>query len=86
MIDLNSMSPAARSDAMRGGMSGWAQVGGLPQHIRYMELRKRRPGRQPKCSCGCGQSKTHLGFANGVCLTSGFEMRIRRWVKEGNQP
>lgn len=83
MPDLNEMSLGARSAAMRGGMAAWGQIGGLPQHIRYIELRKKRPGRQPKCYCGCDGNKTHLGFANGVCLTSGCEMTIRRWVKEG---
>jgi hypothetical protein len=85
MVDINTLSPNARSAAMRGGVSGWGQVGGMPGHIRYMELRKKRPGRQPKCGCGCNTPKTHLGFANGVCLTSGCEMKIRRWVKEGNR-
>lgn len=80
MADLNDMSPSARSAAMRGGMDGWGFVGG-PEHVRYMEARKKRPGRQPKCACGCGQSKTHLGFANGVCLMSGCELMARRWVK-----
>lgn len=86
MIDLNSLSPAARSAAMRGGTSGWGQVGGLPEQVRYMELRPKRRGLKPKCSCGCGTSKTHLGFANGVCLVSGCEFRVRRWVKAGNTP
>jgi hypothetical protein len=81
MSDLNEMSNAARSAAMRGGMAGWGQVGGLAEHLRYMELRSRRPGRKPKCNCGCGTPKTHTGFANGVCLTSGCELYVRRWVK-----
>lgn len=85
MHDLNTMSQAARSAAMRGGMDGWGQIGGQPGHIRYMEPRKRRPGRQPKCWCGCGTDKTHRGLANGVCLISGCEMAIRRWAKEGNR-
>lgn len=81
MTDLNQLSSAARSAAMRGGTAGWGMVGGLADHIRYMELRPKRPGRKPKCNCGCGTPKTHTGFANGVCLTSGCEMSMRRWVK-----
>lgn len=81
MSDLNEMSNAARSAAMRGGMEGWGQVGGLAEHIRYMELRPKRAGRKPKCSCGCETPKTHVGKANGVALTSGCELSIRRWVK-----
>ena len=53
----------------------------MAEHIRYMELRPKRPGRKPKCNCGCGMPKTHTGFANGVSLTSGCEMSMRRWVK-----
>jgi len=83
MIDLNALSPAARSAAMRGGVAGWGRVGGQAGQIRYVEPRKKRPGRQPKCACGCETNKTHLGFANGVCLISGCEMRVRRWVKAG---
>lgn len=81
MIDLNQLSPVARSAAMRGGTAGWGQVGGLAEHILYMEVRPKRRGRQPKCHCGCGTPKTHTGFANGVCLTSGCELSMRRWVK-----
>jgi len=81
MSDLNEMSNAARSAAMRGGMAGWGRVGGLAEHIRYMEQRPKRPGRKPKCSCGCDTPKTHVGKANGVALTSGCELSIRRWVK-----
>lgn len=81
MSDLNEMSNAARSAAMRGGMAGWGLVGGLAEHIRYMELRPKRAGRKPKCNCGCEAPKTHIGKANGVALTSGCELSIRRWVK-----
>lgn len=81
MSDLNAMSQAARSAAMRGGMDDWGRIGGLAEHLRYMEPRPQRPGRKPKCSCGCGTPKTHAGLANGVCLVSGCELFIRRWVK-----
>lgn len=82
MTDLNSMSKAARSAAMRGGMSGWGEIGGA-SHIRYMEVMPKRPGRRRKCNCGCDMPRTHCGMANGVCLTSGCEFYVRRWVKEG---
>ena len=84
MTDLNKLSPAARSAAMRGGTSQWGTVGGMPGQIRYMELRPKRAGRKPKCSCGCGTPKTHTGFANGVCLMGGCEMHVRRWVRGSN--
>jgi hypothetical protein len=84
MTDLNALSQAARSAAMRGGTAGWGKVGGMPEQIRYMELRPKRPGRKPKCHCGCGTPKTHLGMTNGVCLTSGCELYVRRWAKAGS--
>lgn len=81
MTNLNDLSPAARSAAMRGGMDGWGQVGGLPGHIRYMEPMPSTSRR--RCSCGCKRRATRLGMANGVGLCSGCEMKIRRWVKAG---
>ncbi len=80
---LADLSAPARSAAMRGGMAGWGQVGGLPHHIRYVEPLPKRPGRKPKCHCGCNGPKTHRGMANGVCLTSGCELAMRRWQREG---
>jgi hypothetical protein len=77
--DLNSLSPAARSAAMRGGMEGWGQVGGLPEHIRYMEALV--PKSRKLCHCGCRSRKSHVGKCNGVALMSGCELVVRRWVK-----
>lgn len=83
MDDLNDMSRAARSAAMRGGVAGWGEVGSGATNIRYIEPRQKRPGRQPKCHCGCEGAKTSVGFANGVALMSGCELSVRRWVKGG---
>lgn len=77
MPDLNKLSPAALSAAMRGGTAAWGEVGSAADHVRYLEpINSRR-----KCHCGCGGRKTHAGMANGVCLMSGCELRVRRWVK-----
>ena len=35
-----------------------------------------------RCTCGCEQRATHLGMANGVCLTMGCELYVRRWVRD----
>lgn len=83
MIDLNDLSHAARSAAMRGGTDAWGKIGGMAGQLRYMEPRPKRPGRKPKCHCGCAMPKTHVGMTNGVALTSGCELSIRRWVKSG---
>ena len=81
MSDLNEMSQAARSAAMRGGMAGWGEIGSAQRHIRYMEKLEKRRGRRRKCHCGCDRPITHRGMANGVCLTTGCELQVRRWVK-----
>lgn len=80
-MNLNDLSPAARSAAMRGGTSGWGLVGGLPGHIRYAEPVASTSRR--RCGCGCKRRATHIGMANGVALISGCELKVRRWVKEG---
>ena len=77
--DLNTMSPAARSAAMRGGMDGWGQYGSSDKHIRYMEPKPSTSRR--RCQCGCKRRATHLGMVNGIGLCSGCELSIRRWVK-----
>jgi hypothetical protein len=79
---LNDLSPTALSAAMRGGTAGWGQIGSADAHIRYIEAMPAR--KRKKCRCGCERRATHLGMANGVCLVSGCEMRIRRWVKDPN--
>jgi hypothetical protein len=78
--DLNNMSPGARSAAMRGGMEGWGRVGGLPEHIRYMEALV--PKSRKLCHCGCRTRKSHVGKSNGVALMSGCELVVRRWVRQ----
>jgi len=80
MADLNKLSPPALSAAMRGGTDGWGVVGSSAEHVRYMEPVKSRR----KCPCGCGGRRTHAGMANGVCLMSGCELRVRRWVRDGH--
>jgi hypothetical protein len=80
MPKLNDLSPAARSAAMRGGISGWGQWSSASAHIRYME-----PANQSrrKCLCGCKKRVTHRGMANGITLLMGCELTVRRWIKEG---
>jgi hypothetical protein len=81
VTDLNKLSRPALSAAMRGGTAAWGTFGSATEHIRYAEPIKSRK----KCLCGCGGKRTHAGMANGVCLTSGCELTIRRWVKTGSR-
>ena len=79
MVNLNKISKAARSAAMRGGTSGWGQYGSDAEHIRYMESLPAKSRR--RCYCGCHKRATHRGMANGVALSIGCELSIRRWAK-----
>jgi len=36
-----------------------------------------------RCHCGCDKRATHRGTANGVGMTTGCELYIRRWVRDG---
>jgi hypothetical protein len=79
MVDINKLDKNARAAAMKGGTEAWGQWGSAADHVRYAQPIKSRR----KCHCGCGQRKTHAGMANGMALTSGCELAIRRWVKKG---
>lgn len=79
-VKLNDLSPAELSAAMRGGVDGWGQHGSALEHVRYSMPIDKSDRRRRKCHCGCGKRETHRGFANGVCLMSGCEMRVARWV------
>lgn len=59
----------------------FGQYGSATEHQRYMQ--KINPQSRRRCSCGCKNRATHLGMANGVCLTTGCELSIRRWVRDG---
>lgn len=80
-MKLRDLSKSARSAAMRGGTDGWGQYGSDAEHIRYIE--PVRPASRRRCACGCKTRATHLGMCNGVALTGGCELSMRRWVREG---
>lgn len=79
-VDLNRLSPAALSAAMRGGTEGWGQCASATGHVRYCEAIVGRKGRR-RCRCGCGRASTHRGMANGVAMMVGCELHVRRWVR-----
>ena len=81
MSRLNDLSPEALKAAMEGGSDAWGQWGSAVDHKRYAQpIKDRRRAR--KCHCGCEKRSTHLGKANGVCLMSGCELQVRRWVRD----
>jgi hypothetical protein len=79
MVDLNKLSRPALGAAMRGGTAGWGRIGSATEHLRYIQAIKSRR----KCRCGCGGRTTQAGMANGLALTSGCELYVRRWVRDG---
>lgn len=81
MPNLNDLAPNELSAAMRGGTEAWGEIGSSERHVRY--ALPQLPKKRRKCSCGCGQRAIHRGLANGMCLTDGCELRIRRWVRDG---
>ena len=81
-MNLNDMTPAERSAAMRGGADGWGQVGSATEHVRYAV--KVPSTSRRRCYCGCNRRATHLCMANGVGLTTVCELAARRWIKTGH--
>lgn len=45
--------------------------------MRLVNPRSRR-----RCWCGCKRRATHKGFADGVALTTGCEVYVRRWLRD----
>lgn len=80
-MDLDKLSPAALSAAMRGGTLNWGRHGSSIDHVRYAEPAPSESRR--RCHCGCKRRATHAGMANGVALTMGCELAMARWVRGG---
>jgi hypothetical protein len=58
----------------------YGRYGSAIEHQRYIQ-RTSKPSRR-RCGCGCNGRVTHAGMANGLCLTSGCELSMRRWVRD----
>lgn len=78
---MKDLTPQALRAAMRGGMKNWGSHGSCAQHIMYVEQHAKRRGRWPKCRCGCGQDAKFRAMANGVCMASGCELSMYRFIK-----
>ena len=59
----------------------FGQYGSAIEHQRYIERIGSKS--RKRCCCGCKQRATHKGMANGICLVSGCELSMRRWVRDG---
>lgn len=82
MVDLNKLSPAALAAAMRGGTSSWGQWGSVLDHAVYVEPQTPNRGQYRKCHCGCGGKAKFGLMANGMCMSVGCELSMRRCAKE----
>lgn len=82
-MKLNDLSPEALKAAMESGTEGWGRWGGMDHHKCYMQKQTYtgRKGRR-MCPCGCRKMETHSGMANGVALTAGCELYVRRWLRQ----
>lgn len=80
MVDLNDLSKAALSAAMRGGLDGWGALAMEDRHVRYQE--PVNPKSRKMCRCGCNRRATKMGMCNGIALRVGCDFSILRWVKE----
>lgn len=63
-------------------MTDWGTWGSAAEHERYAV--KAPPRSRRRCHCGCNTRATHVGMANGVALTDGCHLWVRRWVRDGN--
>lgn len=63
------------------GGFGWS--GNALTDPRYAELLPGRIRNRRRCSCGCGGKCSHAGMANGLAMTSGCELSMRRWARDG---
>lgn len=83
MVDLNKLSKPALAAAMKGGTAEWGQMASAVDHVRYAEPQTARGPHYRKCHCGCGKKAKWRGMANGICLTEGCELSVRRWARDG---
>lgn len=79
MGDANRAETRARLNSP-GEFGQW---GSSVVHERYLVPLSSTSRR--RCSCGCGTRSTYGGTANGLGLTSGCELSMRRWVRTGRR-
>ena len=79
-MKLNDLSLAALKAAFQTGTDRWGQWGSTERHALYVE--PRAPKLRRMCRCGCRKRATHIAAANGMCMSMGCELSMRRFVKE----
>lgn len=60
--------------------SSGARYGSADGHRAVIEAPKTS---RRRCYCGCKKRATHTGLGDGVALTMGCELSVRRWVRDG---
>ena len=61
--------------------SAWGTYGSAADPYRYVKLLPGRFRNRRRSPCGCGGKASHVGMSNGLAMTSGCEMSMRRWMK-----
>jgi hypothetical protein len=80
MVDLNKLSPAALSAAMRSGSIEWGERASVFEHVVYVEPQDARGRYYLKCRCGCEGKAEYRAMANGICMSEGCELSMRRFA------
>lgn len=75
-----------RLKAQAVGQPAWGVIADARTQQRYMKLLPGRYRNRRKCPCKCGGKCSHGGYVNGLAMTMGCELSMRRWVKHGFQP
>ena len=81
-MSVKDLSPAALAAYMRGGSAEWGQWGSIVHHALYVEPIGK--SRRRNCLCGCRKRSTHRLMANGVCMSTGCELHMRRLARQGS--
>lgn len=79
---LHNLSPSTLKAVMRGGADEWGERASIFEHVGYVEPQTARGGHYLKCRCGCGQRAKFRAMYNGICMSEGCEMSMRRHVKK----
>jgi hypothetical protein len=90
--EYNGIQMDDRTAAILKAEETRARANGLiePSGTRYgsasghRAMVKAPPRSRRRCYCGCGKRATRTGLGDGLALTMGCELSIRRWVRDGN--
>jgi len=79
------MSKITTAEDVRARLAGKIDADGLRHGSvnGHRSMIQAAPRARRRCHCGCGKRATHVGLGDGLALTDGCEMYVRRWVRDG---